>query len=446
MTPPALTELSKTLFSLNDEPSKEGKVEVLRRSIKTRDSIQALLWHLMLSKFITFGVDTKCLDRAGWQIHQDTILPGLTPTDDGLILLLQALQTRSISGHRALHNIFWFSDQLDDAGPRGAFFAILQKKVRAGIGIKLLNEAFPGLVGDFKVAKACSWKDYSARDHILVVLKTCGLIAERKLNGEHMLYVKNSYDPFGTLIGESGRPYLQFPYLARWLHSFVPDGIVLDGEIAVEGNAATNFDIATYTRSNKVWENFEIPVRFIVWDAIPHAEWLSHDGVTPQHVRTTWVQETQWGANNPARAVESWRITTEAEADRLYAQALDLGQEGVVYKDPRAPYSFKRGKNWVKRKPEETKDLKIVGLRPGEIGSKFANTLGAIEVLLPDGKTQPVSCGKLTVAERNAVWAEPQNYIGKVVEVAYDASISTTGFTPDGFLYQPRVKRLRHDK
>ncbi|HMB49950.1 MAG TPA: ATP-dependent DNA ligase LigA [Natronoarchaeum rubrum] len=63
-----------------------------------------------------------------------------------------------------------------------------------------------------------------------------------------------------------------------------------------------------------------------------------------------------------------WRSDDADEIEAIDAEALDAGHEGIMLKNPESTYSpGRRGKNWLKRKPDvETLDLVVTGAEWGE--------------------------------------------------------------------------------
>ena len=83
-------------------------------------------------------------------------------------------------------------------------------------------------------------------------------------------------------------------------------------------------------------------------------------------------------------------FVVSADADEIEAvdrEALDAGHEGIMLKDPDSAYTpGRRGKHWLKRKPDvETLDLVVTGAEWGE--GRRASLLGTFEVSArtPDG-------------------------------------------------------------
>ncbi|MEF8831166.1 MAG: ATP-dependent DNA ligase, partial [Halobacteriales archaeon] len=89
----------------------------------------------------------------------------------------------------------------------------------------------------------------------------------------------------------------------------------------------------------------------------------------------------------PARTSE-FRVADDAETvEAIEERALAAGHEGIMLKDPDSAYTpGRRGKNWLKRKPDvETLDLVVTGAEWGE--GRRANLLGTflLSARTPDG-------------------------------------------------------------
>ncbi|WP_290819230.1 ATP-dependent DNA ligase [Halovivax sp.] len=93
--------------------------------------------------------------------------------------------------------------------------------------------------------------------------------------------------------------------------------------------------------------------------------------------------------DSPAEEVEGlsllWITDDPDEIESIDAEALDAGHEGIMLKDPGSAYSpGRRGKQWLKRKPDvETLDLVVTGAEWGE--GRRATFLGTFELSVRDG-------------------------------------------------------------
>ena len=94
-----------------------------------------------------------------------------------------------------------------------------------------------------------------------------------------------------------------------------------------------------------------------------------------------------------------------------------------------------------KMKPEVSGDFKVVDVIEGK--GKDAGRLGAFVIEYKDN-TVHVGSG-LTDSIREEVWADPDKYIGKLIEVVYfgETKDEKTGLAS---IRLPRFKRFRHDK
>ncbi len=153
----------------------------------------------------------------------------------------------------------------------------------------------------------------------------------------------------------------------------------------------------------------------------------------------------------------------EAEINRLYQMALDAGHEGIMIKNPQAPYSpGKRGKNWLKKKPVmETLDLVVVGAEWGY--GKRANVIGsyALACYDPDaGRYLPIGrvatgfsdevLSDLTKMFADHILVEEGRQIEirpKIVfEVAFEEIQKSPNYESGYALRFPRLVNVRTDK
>jgi DNA ligase-1 len=88
-------------------------------------------------------------------------------------------------------------------------------------------------------------------------------------------------------------------------------------------------------------------------------------------------------------------------------ETLAAGYEGVMLKDPDAPYEGKRSVAWLKLKPFITLDMTVSGAEEGEAGKQFEGTLGAlIGECIEDGKKVVSKVGSgFTPEQRDEIWA-----------------------------------------
>ena len=134
--------------------------------------------------------------------------------------------------------------------------------------------------------------------------------------------------------------------------------------------------------------------------------------------------------------VDSYIVSSETEANGMYAKARERNLEGVIVKDINATYDYKRTATWLKIKGHETLDLPIIDIEEGE--GRLKNNLGKI-VVEYKGKRVGVGSG-LTDEWRKEIWDDPDKYIDEIVEVSFQEE------TEAGSLRHPVFEGFRTDK
>ncbi len=200
---------------------------------------------------------------------------------------------------------------------------------------------------------------------------------------------------------------------------------------------------------------FALPLTTVVFDAL-----LLDDEETidwPAHRRFAALEQIP-----AAHRVHRERVSNLEQAEAFYERVVDAGHEGIMVKDPEAPYQAgARGRSWLKVKPTHTLDLVVLaaewgsGRRTGWLSNLH---LGARD---PDGggfvmlgKTfkgltdellawQTEALQKMEV-DRNEwqVFVRPE----LVVEIAFNDVQASSQYPGGVALRFARVKRYRKDK
>ncbi|MGM0771113.1 MAG: ATP-dependent DNA ligase, partial [Halobacteriota archaeon] len=166
---------------------------------------------------------------------------------------------------------------------------------------------------------------------------------------------------------------------------------------------------------------------------------------------------------NSIRVDEQVLTDDPEKVNEIYTAALAAGHEGVMIKNPNAPYSpGKRGKNWLKKKPiMETLDLVVVGAEWGY--GRRANLIGsyALACFDPDsGSFLPI--GKVATGFSDEQLAELTDMLSGLIvvesgrdielkpevvfEVAFEEIQKSTNYESGYALRFPRLVNVRDDK
>ena len=130
--------------------------------------------------------------------------------------------------------------------------------------------------------------------------------------------------------------------------------------------------------------------------------------------------------------------------DALLDYIVDQGGEGIMLRDPDAPYYHSSGggdrKNYLlKYKKLQTCDLRITGWNEGK--GKYTGMIGSF-ICEDDDHTVLVNVAGIDDDTRAS---DPDVWIGKIIEVAYFDVSSSKNKSVDSLQF-PRFKKVRYDK
>ncbi|AGB39302.1 ATP-dependent DNA ligase LigA [Natronococcus occultus] len=265
---------------------------------------------------------------------------------------------------------------------------------------------------------------------------------ERKYDGAR---VQLHHDPIGvavedadaTAVGESTAETRVFsrnmedvtdalPEIVEFADDRLEEPVILDGEvvaIADDGEPLPFQEVLKrFRRKHDVAKAREdVAVRPVFFDCL-HAdgEDLLEEPLATRHDRLERVLRED-PEQEPAQ-IEGlsllWRTDDPDEIERIDAEALEAGHEGIMLKAPDSTYSpGRRGKHWRKRKPDvETLDCVVTGAEWGE--GRRATFLGTFELSVRAGDSEKRRSAGSAV--------EPQNLetVGKVATGITDEKLA----------------------
>ncbi len=168
----------------------------------------------------------------------------------------------------------------------------------------------------------------------------------------------------------------------------------------------------------------------MLWDAVPLSVWHGHEISQPLIERRAALAAAIQIAKPKAVGLLQWvDISSAADVTSSAAQAIELGQEGIVVKDMDSPYVRGPSPYWMKVKGVETVDVPI---QAAHVEDQRLTKI----VVTVDGKPNVVAVG-FTEDQRH----EPAEFwAGRIVEIKHN------GFTKGGLLRGATFVRFRDDK
>jgi DNA ligase-1 len=250
------------------------------------------------------------------------------------------------------------------------------------------------------------------------------------------------------------------PEVVAVAKAFRPESFLVEGEVVAvdhRGRVQPFQDLMRrFRRVHGVDEAMrDLPLRLHLFDLL----YLEGQTLIGRPYRDRW---SLLEANFPAEGLAKRLITADVqEAASFLQEALAVGHEGLMAKDPSAPYTpGKRGKRWFKIKKAEFLDVIITaaewghGRRRGWLSNYHLAVGDAEGKLYMVGKTfkgltdaefrwMTEKLVSLKVSEdRHAVYVKPE----VVVEVAY-SDVQRSPHYDSGFALRfARIKRIREDK
>ena len=364
--------------------------------------------------------------------------------------LLEALRTRSITGHRARDTIADLSEEFDSLEWNNLCRRVLIKDLRCGISEKTLNKVLKNtdwVIPTFTCQLAQDSNDHPAK------LKGAKRL-EVKLDGVRVIAICYKEGAV-NLFSRNGKPFTNFPHIEEQLESIARElsiaafgqsvDFVLDGEIIGESFQALMKQAQRKTNVDAS------DSKYFVFDVMPKTAFFEGHHNAQQYKRIDMLH-TMFNKVDDSTLAPDVQITPGITVDldtaeghnvmRRYAEdAVADGFEGIMIKTMDAPYECRRSSFWMKWKPVITVDLNIVGFEEGT--GKNLGRLGAIVCKGVDNDRRiNVNVGSgLTDSDRDSFWADRDQLLGRVVEVKADAVTQNQDGTYS--LRFPRFERFR---
>jgi DNA ligase-1 len=409
---------------------------------------------LAYDPLVTFGVK---------KVPEIIVSPGDEETGGTLtftefLTLAVKLRSRELTGHAARDAMRDAAENCDIKVWNTFYRRILLKDFRCGIDTSTIN----------KILKRVSQTEPDAKG-LMIPVFACQLAFDgvkeehqKKVSGRKMLDIKLDGVRLLTVLDKETGQITQYTRNGKVNENFteirdslktlldsLPGSVVLDGEVI-----SKNFqDLMKQVNRREGVDT--TAARLAVFDIIPLNAFREGFCATPQELRHAFLCELEMQglfkkATNgvvyviPKVTVDLDTLEGQATFTEFNRQAIEAEYEGVMVKDPSAPYTCKRTFAWLKIKPFIEVSLEIIGFYPGEAGKQFANSLGGFIMRgEDDGRMIEVDCGGgFSQAEREEYWSKRDSMIGMIGEVRADKLSMEEGSTVWSLRF-PRWKNLR---
>lgn len=406
----------QVINDLEIHPSRLNKEAIILAQAEAGNSEFFKGVQLALDALITFG-----LKQIPEKNNEDG--PGLSWA--GFTSVTERLRNRQLTGNVARNAVDTLMNTATEAEWNNWYRRILIKDLRCGTSEKTVNKVVEKKWPDYVVPVFTCQLAHDGANHEAKI--TGKKYIEVKLDGVRVLtivYPDGRVDQFSR----NGKPLVNFEHITKQISDVVkqdppPYPIVLDGEVM----SASFQDLMKQVHRKDNVEASDAVLH--LFDFLPLEDFNKGIWNTDQETRSLYVYEWQkkHKASLPNVAVVGHELvdldTEEGKArfTEINKTAIDGGYEGIMIKDPQAPYELKRSTAWLKQKPYIEVSLEVKAVEEGT--GRNVGKLGAFVCEgVDDGKRIVVNVGSgFSDAHRDDYWGARSEVIGNVVEVRADA-------------------------
>jgi len=417
----------------NSRLDKEGIIEVIAQE-KCDEFFEGC--RLALDPMITFGL--KQIPE-----KKDEDGPGLPWSS--FTLALTGFVTRNVTGNTARDMIQAMMKSATKKEWNGWYRRILIKDLRCGVSEKTINKVVEKKYADYAIPVfGCQLAHDSANHESKVSGKK---YIEVKLDGVRVITIVRT-DGRVDMFSRNGKELINFPHIVEQISNVVKQDppeydLVLDGEIM----SSSFQDLMTQVhRKSDVKANDAI---LNLFDVLPLENFENGIWNKRQEDRSAmvyyWHKKHKDVLPNVAvvghELVDLDTLDGQKRYKEINVKAIAGGYEGIMLKDPEAPYECKRSVAWLKLKPFIEVSLEVVDVEEGT--GRNIRRLGAVVCQgVDDGKTIRVNVGSgFSDSDRDTYWSSRDSLLGQIVEVRADAVTQNQDGTYS--LRFPRFLRFR---
>ncbi|MDD4865169.1 MAG: hypothetical protein PHE38_14320 [Alishewanella agri] len=227
------------------------------------------------------------------------------------------------------------------------------------------------------------------------------------------------------MLWSRGGKEINLPHIAQTLDAFLPEGIILDGELYVHGQT-----LQTITSWIKKLQPQSFQIQYMVYDCVDSECFSVRKQLTrrilPVGTGVEWLQ--------------TFEVHDEEQLQHYHNTWVGKGYEGTMVRTLGVGYEDgKRSKSLQKMKDFQDSEFEILDVIQG---TPRQTATGQLEVPIYVCKCGPHTFNATApgdMFEKHSAWLNRDNAIGKMLTVKFFS------FTPDGIPFLPVALRIRED-
>jgi len=424
----------RVISELERHPSRLNKEAIIQAQAEAGNREFFEGCRLALDPMITFGVK---------QVDEKTNSDGPGLSWDNFTLIITGLVNRSLTGNLARDTIQQMMNSATRAEWNGWYRRILIKDLRCGVSEKTINKVVGKKYVDFAIPVFGCQLAHDSQNHDT---KVAGRkLLEVKLDGVRIItivYPGGRCDQYSR----NGKELVNFEHIKKQI-SAVADAfaepMVLDGEVM--SSSFQDLMRQVHRKENVVAGDAVLHL----FDILTLADFEAGVSAIPQSQRSSNLRE--WYDRHSdvlpnVQVLEQEYVNLDTEQGQqtfadINRRAIEGGYEGIMIKDPAAPYECKRTASWLKLKPFIEVTLEVTDVEEGT--GRNSGRLGALVCQgRDDGREITVNVGSgFSDHDRDLFWDNRDSIVGQLVEVRADSVTRNQDGTYS--LRFPRYKTFR---
>lgn len=389
---------------------------------------------LALDSTITFGIK---------QVPERTGPDGAGVDWDSFTLILTGFVNRSFTGHLGRDTLNELMSNCTNAQWNDWYRRIFIKDLRCGVSEKTINKVVEKKYVDYTIPVFSCQLAHDSANHESKVRGS--RFIEVKLDGVRVITIAYP-DGRVDMFSRNGKELVNFPHIIKQFKTITNTLLepwVFDGEIM--SSSFQDLMKQVHRKSNVQAEDAVLHL----FDCIPlvhfeKGQWNATQEFRSNHLKGFMDHHRDSLPNVTMVGQELVDLDSEVgqrKYKEINARAIEGGYEGIMIKDPKAPYECKRSHAWLKLKPFIEVSLEVQSVEEGT--GRNEGKLGALVCHGEDGgRYIEVNCGSgFSDSNRSDYWASRDSLLGAVVEVRADAITQNQDGTYS--LRFPRFLRFR---
>ena len=404
----------RVISSLEDHSSRLNKEAIILAQAEAGNDQLFEGMRLALDPMITFGLK---------QIPEKTDEDGTGLSWDSFTLAITGFTTRNVTGNTARDMVATMMKSATKAEWNGWYRRILIKDLRCGTSEKTINKVVEKKWPRYAVPIFSCQLAHDSANHEGKV--TGRKLIEVKLDGVRVItivYPDGRVDQFSR----NGKELVNFEHIKKQLKetaSAMKEPWVLDGEVM----SSSFQDLMKQVHRKSDVEAGDAVLHLFDWLPLSNFQQGGWDKSQKERSKALKMWHGYYADKLPNVAVVGYEevdlesVKGKSRFKEINQAAIAGGYEGIMIKNPDAPYETKRTVSWLKLKPFIEVSLSVVAVEEGT--GKNVGKLGALVCEgEDDNKSIRVNCGSgFSDSDRDSFWESRDALIGQIVEVRADA-------------------------